>query len=482
MDDEKHIKKKKKGIFGGILRAKSFASRAKEKVFRDRDNGSSSTEDKTKLKSKASRQVIEEISPVKVKQKTRKSALNGGDHSRRAYGDGSSGTPRRVDQENIPIPRKKSRTMKSVVQPIDNWPKSTRRRPRRPKPLEQEDEMDSPGARQKNRLETPEPPALTQWPPPGLSNEEDLPPPYAMELIARGAPVYKGYKRPIPHAPEHYYALYTTTSSANADDTDGASIHDSMTPLMTLRLQGTGRAYYAWETLEQPSCAFLYGERPGTITLNQWVSMSSSLPPTIALRDSGVVPRTMHLYRIMERLRELQAGLEDDDENLLYRILYKRILRDPDRILNPHRTLDKQITDLLLVLSRPDWIDFTEAKNQVVTRFIFNSEFVNPEVYRKFFHQLLLSLELDMRIHSRQHGEWAKEKLLGQIPPTIRWNLALARRWRENVRIDGFGGTAEQSMLGLGRCEFPPFSSLALPPPPDICFLNRGLLQLYALC
>lgn len=318
--------------------------------------------------------------------------------------------------------------------------------------MEQDNQFDTPEARQRNRDDqedhsgTHEPPTLTQWPPPGLSNNDELPPPYAKELIARGAPVYKGHKKPIPYAPEHYYALYATIFSANLDDTDGAGVHDSMTPLMTLRLQGPGRASHAWDTLEQPSCAFLYGALPGTITLNQWVSLYSSLPPAIALRDSGVVPRPLNLYHIMERLQELQAGLEDDDENLLYRILYKRILRDPDRILNPHRTLDKQITDLLMVLSRPDWIDFTEAKNQVVTRFIFNSEYVKPEIYRKFFHQLLLSLELDMRIHSRQHGEWAKEKLLGQIPPTIRWNLALARRWRDHVRVDGFGETAEQSM------------------------------------
>ncbi|KAG8423214.1 hypothetical protein J3458_000126 [Metarhizium acridum] len=155
----------------------------------------------------------------------------------------------------------------------------------------------------------------------------------------------------------------------------------------------------------------------------------------------------MGLSHILERLKELQAGLEDDDEGLLYRILYKRILRDPERILNPHKTLDKQITDLLLVLSRPDWIDFTEPKNQVVTRFIFNPEEINPDVYRKFFHQLLLSLELELRIHSRSHGEWARERLLGQIPPTIRWNLALARRWREHVRVDGFGSMPEQTNL-----------------------------------
>ncbi|KAK2589862.1 hypothetical protein QQS21_012461 [Conoideocrella luteorostrata] len=463
MDDEKDTKKKKKGFFGGILRAKGLASRAKGKVFRDRENSSSSPEDRAKLKPKSSRQfpVTENDTPTNVKRQTRKNGLNGGAYQRRA--DGNTGLSMR--NEDLPrrengaatsgaqrnggenIPRKKSRTIEPVVQPIENGPKSSRRRPRRPKPLEKDEELDSPAGEQKNKFETPEPPVLSQWPPPGISTDGQLPPAYAMELIARGAPIHRGHKRPIPHAPENYYALYATTSSINADDTDAVSIHEFMVPLMTLRPQGPGRAMYPWETLEQPSCAFLYGLRQGTITLNQWISMNSSLPPTIALRDSGILPRSMDLYRIMERLQELQAGLEDDDENLLYRILYKRILRDPDRILNPHKTLDKQITDLLLVLSRPDWIDFTDKKNQVVTRFIFNTEFVNPLVYKKFFHQLLLSLELELRIHSRQHGDWAKEKLLGQIPPTIRWNLALARRWRENVRIDGFGESAEQTKL-----------------------------------
>ncbi|KAG5985280.1 hypothetical protein E4U55_007383 [Claviceps digitariae] len=496
MDDEKHIKKKKKGFFGGLFRARSFASRAKDKVYREREDAASPPAQLHKKKKNnvivkaSSRQFVGGEAPVKgqVQRQTRKGALNGGEHPGRAYAghvvgglqqvNGKDAYSRRVngdgDGGGEAIPRKKGRMMGPVVEPIVDGgdgdgdggaagagaaaaaagPQSLRRRPRRPKPPETDDLLDSSAARKGNRndqeedhSETPEPPVLTQWPPPGLANDEHLPPSYAMELIARGAPVHKGYKKPIPHAPENYYALYATTSSANLDDTDGASVHDSMTPLMTLRLQGPGRATHAWDTLEQPSCAFLYGARPGTITLNHWVSMYSSLPPAIALRDSGVVPRPLDLFRIMERLQELQAGLEDDDENLLYRILYKRILRDPDRILNPHRTLDKQITDLLLVLSRPDWIDFTEPKNQVVTRFIFNSEYVKPEVYRRFFHQLLLSLELDMRIHSRLHGEWAKEKLLGQIPPTIRWNLALARRWREHVRVNGFGGTAEQTNL-----------------------------------
>lgn len=216
-----------------------------------------------------------------------------------------------------------------------------------------------------------------------------------------------------------------------------------MTQLMTLRIIGHGHAAYPWETLEQPSYASFFGYSPGTITLNQWASTSSVPAPAITLRDSGVVPRAMDLESIFDRLQELRGGLEDDDEALLYRILYKRILRDPDKIFSPHRTLDKQITDLILVLSRPDWIDFTNPRNQVTTRFIFDRGDANHKQYHKFFHQLLLSLELELRIQSHQHGDWAKEKLLSQIPPTIQWNLALARRWHRFVRVDDIGKTPD---------------------------------------
>lgn len=294
---------------------------------------------------------------------------------------------------------------------------------------------------------------LTSWPPSGMSSQEELPPQHAMQLIARGVPAHKGHKRPIPHASDEYYALYTTSVGNRGEGTDVANLHDSMTQFMTLRELGPGHAEYPWETLEQPSCAFRFGHMPGTITLNQWASMASVLPPSIALRDSGVVPRPITLERIFDRLQDLRWGLEEDDESRMYKMLYKRILRDPDKMLSPHKTLDKQITDLILVLSRPDWIDFTNPRNQVVTRFIFDTSEENTAQYHKFFHQLLLSLELEMRIQSPQHGDWAKEKLLHQIPPTIKWNLALARRWREHVRVDDFGETPEDSKFEAGGVE-----------------------------
>ncbi|KAF4962214.1 hypothetical protein FSARC_9692 [Fusarium sarcochroum] len=295
-----------------------------------------------------------------------------------------------------------------------------------------------------------EPP--TTWPPYDVSINDELPPQHALELVARGAPSHKGHKRPIPHQPEEFYSLHTTSSGnrpdgKSPDHTDVANLHDSMTQLMTLRLLGHGHATCPWETLEQPSYGFFFGHLPGTITLNQWASMSSVLPPTISLRDAGVMPRQMSLENIFDRLQEIRHGIEDDDESLLYRILYKRILRDPDKFLNPHRTLDKQMTDLILVLSRPDWIDFSNPRNQVATRFIFERGPENQEQFHKFFHQLLLSLELELRIQSDQHSDYAKEKLISQIPPSIQWNLALARRWQNFVRVDDVGKTPEEILF-----------------------------------
>lgn len=299
-----------------------------------------------------------------------------------------------------------------------------------------------------------EPPTVT-WPPYGISIDDELPQQHALEIVARGAPSHKGHRRPVAHQPDEFYSLHTTSSGNRADGkasdhTDTANLHDSMTQLMTLRLLGHGYAEKPWETLEQPSYAFHFGHLPGTITLNEWASMSSVLPPTMALRDAGVLPRVMSLESIFERLQELRHGIEDDDESLLYRILYKRILRDPDKFLNPHRTLDKQITDLILVLSRPDWIDFSNPRNQVATRFIFERGPENQEQFHKFFHQLLLSLELELRIQSYQHSDWAKEKLTSQIPPSIQWNLALARRWQDFVRVDDVGKTPEESEYHSG--------------------------------
>ncbi|KAK5658600.1 hypothetical protein OQA88_1993 [Cercophora sp. LCS_1] len=316
--------------------------------------------------------------------------------------------------------------------PVSREVDSDRRRPRRPDP------SSAKGKGRDMNGRSYEAGPLTEWPPSGMSSREELTLGSAMRLISRGVPAFKGYKRPIPHASDHYYALFAS-AAGNGEESDAANLHDSMTQLMTLRVLGSGPADYPWETLEQPSHSFYFGNRPGTITLNHWVSMASVVPPSISLRDPGIMARDIDLERICERLKELERGLEDDDEDLMYKNLYRRLLRDPDKYLGPHRTLDKQITDLIMVLSRADWIDFTNPRNQVVTKYIYDTSQPNHQAFRNFFHQLLLSAELDARINSKHHITEAKEKLLLQIPPTIQWSMAVSRRWRENVRVEEYG-------------------------------------------
>lgn len=213
---------------------------------------------------------------------------------------------------------------------------------------------------------------------------------------------------------------------------------------------------------------FCYGTLPGTVTLNHWVSLSGKPGPTIELRDPGVRPREVEFSTIIERLIFLENGFEEDYEDLMYKNLYKNLLRDPDRHLNPHKAMEKQIADLIIVLSRPEWVDFSKPENQVVAKYFTNASYTDHGGYKAFFHQLLLSMELDFRINSKYHTEWAKEKLLGQLPPCIAWNLALARRWHETMTIENFktddgADKSEEVLNAFNRC----FTKLYSPIPPS---------------
>ncbi|PSR78807.1 hypothetical protein BD289DRAFT_463163 [Coniella lustricola] len=295
------------------------------------------------------------------------------------------------------------------------------------------------------------------WPPSDYDSDEELPLGEAMDLICKGCPAFKGHKRPIavPDSDvlgddDHVglYSTYATVAGNRGENHDGVNLHNFMIQLMTMRTLGPGTALQPWATVEQPSYAFHFGFLPGTVTLNQWATTASAWPPPSHTKDSGVLPRDVDLVRIFGRLKELELGLEDDDPDYMYKNLYRKFLRDPDRVKSPHKTLDRQIIDLLEVLSRPDhWIDFSQPKNQIVTRFIFDTSPNNHTQYVNFFHQLLLSMELDLRINSKYHGEVPKEKVLEKLPPAIKWSLALSRRWRENVRIESYGETPDQVKL-----------------------------------
>lgn len=268
-----------------------------------------------------------------------------------------------------------------------------------------------------------------------------------MELIAAGTPVFKGHRRAIVHASEEHYNLYATCEGVNTVGNDRGSPPYGPFLAWTMNLQGPDEARYPWETLEQPSMGFYIGSLPGTITLNHWTALSGNPGPAIELRDPGVQARNVGLKIVLERLIYLESGFEEDYEDLMYKNLYTNLLRDPEKYLKPHKTMEKQITDLIMVLSRKDWIDFSKPENQVVAKFFTNATYTEDGYYKQFFHQLLLSMELYLRIHSKQHGAEPKEKLLAQLPPCIAWDLALARKWRECMTIEKFNTAGSSSQI-----------------------------------
>ena len=78
-------------------------------------------------------------------------------------------------------------------------------------------------------------------------------------------------------------------------------------------------------------------------------------------------------------------------------------------------------------------MDFSDPRQQVLAKFV-NSK--DTRTRRLFFHQLVLSVELYLRIHSPNiYSEADRSKVLSQLPLKIAWDLAVAQRWLENVFI-----------------------------------------------
>jgi hypothetical protein len=132
----------------------------------------------------------------------------------------------------------------------------------------------------------------------------------------------------------------------------------------------------------------------------------------------------------------------------LYRYLYSTLIDDPERYDDEHRhiRIDQQIADLITVLSNPQWTNFSHPKNQVVAKF-FDAH--DQRKKQEFFHQLLLSVELYLRIHSKDHTDKSKRKLIMQLPPFITWDLAVAQRWLENMEITKTRTSSTQSTFSF---------------------------------
>lgn len=278
------------------------------------------------------------------------------------------------------------------------------------------------------------------WPPRGYDKTSLLSSQEAKELISHGASSFRGLIHESPHAPGTYrfFAVMDTESDFRSDR---APFQDESFAAITLPITGQADAKFPWCSLEQPCMGYAFGRSPGTTTLTYYIGQFGT--PKCPLKyASKARPRKMKLIAILERLRDLEMGFEDEHPEETYHYLYDTLIEDPGRFTEPHYDRALQIADLITVLSNPEWIDFSQPRNQVVAKFFDSTD---ERVKQRFFHQLLLAVELHLRIQSAEHTEKAKRELLGKLPPKVSWDLALAQRWLENMAITRSELSASQS-------------------------------------
>ncbi|EKG11214.1 hypothetical protein MPH_11685 [Macrophomina phaseolina MS6] len=244
-----------------------------------------------------------------------------------------------------------------------------------------------------------------QWPPRGYTLDSMLDQTEAEELICAGASIFKGRAEDAPGAPAGYYRFFAIMEGDDAERNDRArQPHDAYKDITLAQTMtaASSECPYPWLALEQPCMAYAFGWMPGTVTLNY----------------------------------------KDPEE--LYHDLHSTLLEvsEPDGGTG----LENQITDLIIVLTREEWIDFSQPKNHVVAKF-----FDAKDTARKtrFFHQLLLAVELHMRIHHDTHLDKAKRALMAALPPKVAWDMALAERWQENMTIKKSRTSKDESVFSF---------------------------------
>ncbi|CAF9931154.1 hypothetical protein IMSHALPRED_008545 [Imshaugia aleurites] len=84
---------------------------------------------------------------------------------------------------------------------------------------------------------------------------------------------------------------------------------------------------------------------------------------------------------------------------------------------------------LIAALSNPGWIDFREPTSQVLANY-YDTEDVDVE--KLFWHQLLLSVELDLRLRAAEDQE---HSMISHVPEKVAWDLALSKVWLSKMAL-----------------------------------------------
>ena len=154
------------------------------------------------------------------------------------------------------------------------------------------------------------------WPPRRHGLRSVMTPEEAEEAICPGASTFKGDYDPVPHMESVSYRYFAVMKSEHYGRTDRAVWHNEAFRQISYSLTGPSDSPFPWMSLEQPSMESCFGRRPGTSTLNYIVGASGCVESPI-IYGTDVRPKKIKLMAILERLRQLEAGLDESVRTLI---------------------------------------------------------------------------------------------------------------------------------------------------------------------
>lgn len=270
------------------------------------------------------------------------------------------------------------------------------------------------------------------WPPRGFTDQSVLTYDEAVSLVSNGAVLFRGFSLPAHHTTNrhaHFHALLELSNGHRIREATSPTtiIADCMSFPLNEGLEEPAPC----NTLEQPSMTLCFGRYPGTMSFGRYIGRMNRPVATIE-RPPEIMLRRIDLSQVLDRLQFLQATKDiPSAPDVEVEFLYGQLLFDPE-LDTSNGTLERDIDVLSSLLNSQIWVDFSDCKKQSVAKYdMEDSDDVSAEL---FFHQILLSMELDRRIDlcARNKGH-STGHLLSALPRRVAWAIAMSRRFFQNL-------------------------------------------------
>ena len=281
------------------------------------------------------------------------------------------------------------------------------------------------------------PPARTQWPPKGLKPTSKLSAKDASVLICNGILSFQGLTCRASYNDAPYIRFYASVTLEMLGGRHGMVDQLCQAPAdMSLQLFDTVANAMPWETLEQPSMTYCFGLLPGTVTLNCYVGLINWPVLSVPFPQYTIVARQTDDLLVLRRLYALQGRMGCAfDAAEVEDLLFTQLLFDPDWVPGVPEPIDRQIAVLVAALDNPIWLDFRNPDLHCLAKY-YDSQ--NPVIEQLFYQQLLLSVELYIRILFLMHWVDISQRpcIIQSIPGKVAYDLALAQIWQSRMRLE----------------------------------------------